>query len=110
YEVWPEDHEKSTKKRSLVRGSLGGNNLLFSRGAHPTIARAAPRAPTRHGGPCTAPDSHACGSAAAAAHDSRSGYPGHRAGDGERPFRQPRTDRKSTRLNSSHRTISYAVF
>src|SRR5438094_7651154 len=29
---------------------------------------------------------------------------------GDREDRRPREDRKSTRLNSSHRTISYAVF
>src|SRR5690625_6504397 len=44
---------------------------------------------------------------------------GDRAGDGQRTLRgadrhrgrrRPRTDRKSTRLNSSHVAISYAVF
>src|SRR5207248_6421569 len=33
-----------------------------------------------------------------------------RAGELEVARPQPRQDRKSTRLNSSHRTISYAVF
>src|SRR2546426_7468993 len=37
--------------------------------------------------------------------------PGHVAGAGQRPHRrQPDEDRKSTRLNSSHLVISYAVF
>src|SRR5215216_7589526 len=33
-----------------------------------------------------------------------------RPASGSRPRRRPRTDRKSTRLNSSHQIISYAVF
>src|SRR5207248_10197698 len=32
------------------------------------------------------------------------------SGQGIAAFQRPKTDRKSTRLNSSHRTISYAVF
>src|SRR5437867_11585180 len=38
----------------------------------------------------------------------RPAVPAHPGGTGVRTHRRP--DRKSTRLNSSHRTISYAVF
>src|SRR5438094_7484527 len=43
---------------------------------------------------------------------ARGRRPGHRdpAADRAEPPRGDRQDRKSTRLNSSHRTISYAVF
>src|SRR2546426_7159643 len=46
--------------------------------------------------------------------EARPPLPGERAGDGRRPVAvlhgPPRGDRKSTRLNSSHLVISYAVF
>src|SRR5437867_10579530 len=40
----------------------------------------------------------------------RAAVRGRAAGEVERPRTAARSDRKSTRLNSSHRTISYAVF
>src|SRR3712207_7182568 len=38
------------------------------------------------------------------------GVDGHGAGEGHEPGDPARVDRKSTRLNSSHANISYAVF
>src|SRR5438094_1811244 len=45
-------------------------------------------------------------------HDLQGRVQGERrhGGEGDRLHREGRRDRKSTRLNSSHRTISYAVF
>src|ERR1039457_7444513 len=46
-------------------------------------------------------------------HDALPIYPRRCCPSGRRPWRnlcRPRTDRKSTRLNSSHLVISYAVF
>src|SRR5438094_7952001 len=70
-------------------------------------------------------NAHPCFSQRAAAHRDLHSFPTRRSSDLERPprehhpvaaLREPHArgerhlDRKSTRLNSSHRTISYAVF
>src|SRR5438094_6536667 len=48
--------------------------------------------------------------AAKSRRDPEAGEPDSTVAESTRTSRRPTSDRKSTRLNSSHRTISYAVF
>src|SRR5256885_5451398 len=51
-----------------------------------------------------------CGPAASRSGEGRAGEEARRHQPGGRRGAEPRADRKSTRLNSSHLVISYAVF
>src|SRR3712207_7838776 len=65
-----------------------------------------PRRAGRAGRPADRPGAAGC----PAVGDRGRGAPAHGGGEGPRQGREERRDRKSTRLNSSHANISYAVF